>query len=663
MPPHEEPHSLRRLRESLSNLEELGRHRKELRDLWDDRCDDYAATCGTTAAACGMLRESSEPLRASVDGSALQSSRFPSGSPRYVAADPPSVSIGLAAIPSEGVDATGASRDPSPRPSHFSRSQDYSDRFRRASEEYPGLSAQRDASLATALKESQDRNDMLKRERDEAFASCASQEAEISKLSRRIERFEASEAEQLALLEERERELSKLRQECFQDRQDRLREKGGQHLHEERQTSELQAELQRTRHEQRETNERLVTLQTEAQQSRATCEELRANFERVMSDQRVQIERLEDRLREESGQHLHEERQTSELQAELQRCRHEQRETHEHLVTLQTEAQQSRATCEELRASFERVMSDQRAQIEMLEGADNRASRDCGEQSRRLSEISEALYTCLHERSALLYFIADLLATLRSLFHDPTPFSAVWQAKQGGDLLEPHDARSANWSSTPRVSSARRHRAAGGGRRCGSRGPGSVGCRPRSNSGDRCHRHSGCYACSRSPNRAAVQHPSNSHAWQQQHAHAGPFNGASADELREFGSCLERELEAISREYGHQVQRVSDEADKSARILGLRRGGGCSGIGATDETVPANGVIGACLAWIAEDRRRRNILGIPRDSLASVVDWGEEWTKYQAVTRSMEAQFEELAKLKRIIRARPSVGVRRRSRA
>merc|ERR1711881_345627 len=123
----------------------------------------------------------------------------------------------------------------------------------------------------------------------------------------------------------------------------------------------------------------------------------------------VQLERSEAEHRS-----LAEERQR-EL-GELSRIRREHRDALEPLAALRAEAHQSRATSEEWRQRFDKLVADQRQQIASLEDAGSRASRDLVEHETRASEFGDGLYTCIHERTALLHFVVDLLAALQSLF-------------------------------------------------------------------------------------------------------------------------------------------------------------------------------------------------------------------------------------------------------
>jgi len=525
-----EPRSLRRLRESLSNLEQLERQRKEIRDRWDERfCNDYV----------GLLHDSlgggvgpNDTLRS------MRSTQFPSMSPprrasprSYAAPDggmtedstspcrPPAWATCSSVL--GGAMPSGPSRPRSPSPLLSSRVQrvaeEYSSRFQRAAEQYSNAALQRDSALTQALERSQDRIELLKRERDEASAlrdqACsrvASQEAEMKRITALMER---SEAEQRRLAQERQREVDELRHEA----------------------------------------------------------------------------------------------------AELERSRREQKEAHDQFTLLQAEARQSRATSEEWRARFERLMKDQRLHIESLEESGKRTMRDLSDQTRHAVEFGEALYTCLHERAALLDFVVDLLTALQSLFYNPTPFTSLeaWVQQQ----------------------------ALAGRRSSGSRGRSTSAERQHS------HRHSGCYAC----------------RWNEKSARLSELRGEA--DLQELVVALRSEIGAASKEYSMQVQRIASEAEKNAQILGISRNSGA----AVDAGAPAgtkssdHGVFRTCLEWISEDRRRREVQGAPADSLAPFVDWAEERSQYKAATHAMETKFEQLSKLKKVLHAQQQGAVRKGS--
>jgi len=414
---------------------------------------------------------------------------------------------------------------------------EFSTRFQRAADDYSSLAGQRDSALAVALEKSQDRIELLKRERDEvsmiqqqACSKLASQESEITKIAAMLER---SEAEHRCLSDERQREAA----------------------------------------------DRSAARQSET--------------------------------------------------AELQRARRETREAQEQLTALQKEASQARCTAEEWKTRFERLLADQRQQIETLGDASSSASRDLAEQTRRAAAFGEALYTCLHERNALLHFVVDVLTALQSLFYDPTPFCSM-------GIQAANSRAGCNHNGAP--------------------------SRPRSASVDRWHRHSGCYACASSPGGHRTASPS---AFGNRHTHGRQEVLQGAQDLRELANALEEEIGGASSDYSALVNRVVGEAEKNARVLGLLRGPGMSiadCAASSDEAGSAatgsRSVLRTCLDWIAQEKRGREALGIPKDSLAPSVDWSEERSQYQAVTRSMHTKFEQLSKLKKVLHARHN-GARR----
>jgi len=455
----EEPLSLRRLRESLSCLERLERQRGELRGCTFPPSCSPTVLCGT--AGLGLDSDRAK----AAEGLPIRGLHFEHSEPSPL-------------LGSSG----------SPRASTPQRTMPASVPVRTASRERDN------SALALALERSQDRIDVLTRERDEALRKAASQEAEVVKLSLQLEKFEA---EHRNLTEERQRDLS-----------------------------------------------------------------------------------------------------------ELSRIRREHRETLEQLSALRAEAHQSRATSEEWRQRFDKLVADQRQQIAALEDAGGRASRDLVEHETRAIEFGDGLYTCIHERTALLHFVVDLLAALQSLFYDPTPFVLV----------------------TPPVRPSRT---------C------SSGARARSSSYDRIHRHNSFVpSCATRPSSAyGARHTEGRQDWRD-----------GLTELQELIASLENEIAESSERYTAQVHRIVDEAEQCARTL--RAAETDAGLG---DRSSDRGVLRTCSAWCEQERRRLELLGLPTDCLAPRVDWAEERAQYHAITRQMEAKFTQLMKLKRVLQARQQV--------
>jgi len=337
---------------------------------------------------------------------------------------------------------------------------------------------ERDSALAMALEKSQDRIDALQRERDEALRRASEQQAEIARLTKLAER---KDAEHRALYEDRHREIG-----------------------------------------------------------------------------------------------------------ELQRLRREHRDALEQLAALRAEAHQSRANSEEVRARFDRLLTDQREQIEALE---QRTNREVAEQSGRTEELGGTLYACLQERMLLLQFLVDVLKTAQAVFNDaPSAGSAPLRS--------------------PSVPSRTRSR--------------SCSC-------ERGHRHSGCYACGTSVKQRRE----------------------GIADLRELVLSLESEIHEMSQEYAMLLQRVSSEAELSSRVLGpvSTLGDYRAGFLAGDAPDPRS-VMRTCLAWADQEHHRKERHGLPPDTPIPCINWAEERERYQAATRSLQTKFNQLAKLRRVLRAR-----------
>mmetsp|Transcript_5500 Transcript_5500/g.10348 ORF Transcript_5500/g.10348 Transcript_5500/m.10348 type:complete len:555 (+) Transcript_5500:99-1763(+) len=293
----EEPLSLRRLRESLSNLEQLERQRHELRDRFESCPGGISGSDRTRFGEETRYETRSTRDETPQEGSRIgQYSRISSVSPRWGSSSPPPHNLGLGnRCFSSGTDrltggvgsgasllessprqeapwkssppaaAGGGSDREATRSSLRAASPMASNRLSSTTLRPPV----RDSALALALERSQDHIDALQRERDDALRRAADQESEVLRLTMLVER---SEAGHCALLEERQRDA---------------------------------ADTQRLRREHREAMEQLTALRAEAHHLRTSSDENKSRLERTVAEQRHQIESLED-----SGAHA--ERELSE---------------------------------------------------------------------------------------------------------------------------------------------------------------------------------------------------------------------------------------------------------------------------------------------------------------------------------------------------------------
>lgn len=341
--------------------------------------------------------------------------------------------------------------------------------------------------------------------------------------------------------------------------------------------------------------ERINTLQHERDEARqrllrqeAEVHKLTVLMQRSEAEQRVLLEERQRDL------------------VDAQRLRRELREAHDQLAALRGEAQQSRSASEEWRSRLEQLLSEQRQQIERLEEKTSRLSRDLAERSRSAVDFGEALFACISERTALLYFVVDLLTALQSLFYDPTPFAQLslvsfWD-RNGGKRGGTHNHARRPLSQEPS-------------RRISRELPGS---RPEDPG-------------------AAV-------------------NSAAASDIHDVIRSLEAEISRASQEFSAQVQRVVAEAEQASRAVGIPRG---------REIVASEGeqsIFRACAVWVEQERQRRDAQGLPPGPVPCV-DWAEERSKYHATTRCMETKFAQLGKLRRLLEARSTVSKKKPLRA
>eukprot|EP00930_Biecheleria_cincta_P095678 TRINITY_DN8761_c1_g1_i1.p1 TRINITY_DN8761_c1_g1~~TRINITY_DN8761_c1_g1_i1.p1 ORF type:complete len:540 (+),score=112.54 TRINITY_DN8761_c1_g1_i1:31-1650(+) len=263
----EEPLSLRRLRESLSNLEQLEKKRHELRDRFE-------APGGLGDKPTGEREPESY---GGLGGSRSAISRISSASPRLRSSSPRNLGLGNRGG-TAGTGSFSSERDPAfwEPATRDTAGQDYaaaaadamppraSSSLRasggageRGSSMY-SKQQPRDSALALALERSQDLIDALQRDRDEAVRRADEQEVEVNRLVIRVERAEAGHR---AALEERQHELS---------------------------------DVQRLRREHRDALDQLASLRAEVAQSRHESEDMRSRLERMVTDQRQQIDELEE---------------------------------------------------------------------------------------------------------------------------------------------------------------------------------------------------------------------------------------------------------------------------------------------------------------------------------------------------------------------------------
>jgi len=280
--------------------------------------------------------------------------------------------------------------------------------------------------------------------------------------------------------------------------------------------------------------------------------------------------------------------------SDVQRLRREHREAREQLVALRAEVSQTRGNSEEKRQRFERMIAEQREQIEALQEANGLAERELQDRGSQSSDMETALFSCLQERTALLQFMVDLLSALQTLFYDPTPFTRL-------RLRSP--------SPTP------------GGANCAQR--------RRTASSER-HRHSGCYACASSDWVPTAGQPLE--------RSLKDLQVSGSEDLKELCSALEGEIAQASQAFSAQVQRVLAEAEQSARAV---------------STVHQPGQqMRACGAWVEQEKRRKEKQGLPADRAVPSVDWAEERAQYLSTTRAMETKFAQLIKLRRLLQAK-----------
>jgi len=300
---------------------------------------------------------------------------------------------------------------------------------------------------------------------------------------------------------------------------------------------------------------------------------------------------------------------------------------------VRTEAQQLRARSDALRSRLETTLSEQRQQLERLGGLGDRVSRDFEEQSSRATGLSEALYSCLQERTTIIHFLVDTLMSLQSVLCDPA-------------LLGPSGPSAKGSPRTPRRSASTTTSRQGGRtlQRCSS----AVGARHRSGSAsarerspgsscERGHRHSGCFVCGGGRTSA----PSGRRLGPPRAGAASVMTEDSGEgplALANHAATLTSELVAAARDgYGGLARKLAAEADRSARIAGVVRG-----VDSTSDGQPnQEDVQNACHAWVEQVRVRRR-------SLEQCMDWAHERAKCQSLTVSLEAKLARLARVRQL---------------
>lgn len=352
--------------------------------------------------------------------------------------------------------------------------------------------------------------------------------------------------------------------------------------------------------------ERIDALQRERDEAR-----------RHAADQEAEVVKLTMLLeRTESEQRALLEERQREL-TEHQRSRREHREALEQVAALRSESHQSRSSSEEWRARLERLLQEQRQQIEALEEAGNRSQKELSERTRSSSELGDALVVCLQERASLLHFVVDLLSALQALFYDPTPFASLRLVASGRQVkgAGPHGAPGPHGPYGPHGQ------------------PSSTAARARSASRERLY--------SRNTNAAELASIQG----------GAVLDSGAAEDVRELVSSLEAEISDASQEFSAQVQRIIAEAELASRTIGLLR---------REHGEGDAGVQSACAAWLEQERRRRDKLGLPKNCPVPCIDWAEERAQYHMTTRSMETKFAQLHKLKRLLEVRVNAVARKK---
>eukprot|EP00928_Gymnodinium_smaydae_P042804 TRINITY_DN28794_c0_g1_i1.p1 TRINITY_DN28794_c0_g1~~TRINITY_DN28794_c0_g1_i1.p1 ORF type:complete len:580 (+),score=113.85 TRINITY_DN28794_c0_g1_i1:73-1740(+) len=347
------------------------------------------------------------------------------------------------------------------------------------------------------------------------------------------------------------------------------------------------------------------------EQACARAANLEARINRLsVSEERAEAERktfveeqqrgLEDRRRDAAELHR--------TQLELKESQEQRQALEVETERLRGDVQRAAAVSGEWRERCERLLQEQRERRDVTSSFEAASVRD---QARRL-EISEALFSCLQERSGLLHFLVELLTSLQSLFYDPTPFTQLGIFQQASGL------RFGGGRGGVRCSSAEPcggRLGAGGGRRIAS--PGRLTA-TRGGVGVHCR----------------------------QDARTG------ASDLRELMASLEAEIGQSSAELSRIVELVSGEAERCRRFVDVRVGlsnGGDHG----HDNLGDQAVLRTCADWCSEERRLRELRGGPSDSHVARVDWNEAKHEVQSITRSMENKFNQLLKVRRALQARP----------
>jgi len=347
------------------------------------------------------------------------------------------------------------------------------------------------------------------------------------------------------------------------------------------------------------------------------------------------LTRLVDRLQaERSAMEEDQQRERDRSRIEAQRLGRERLEALQEAAAVRTETLQFRARSEALRGRLETTLSEQRQQLERLGGLGDLVSRDFEEQSSRVSSLSEALYSCLQERTTIIHFLVDVLMSLQSIVCDP----ALIGPMTGGSPRTP--GRSTSATSTNRGSgrAVQRSSSAVGATQRG----GSASARERSpgSSCERGHRHSGCFVCGGSRKSAPSGRrlgPPRAGAASTVIEDSGEGSGLDQIDVPKLAT-LSSELVAAARDgYGGLARKLAAEADRSARVAGVVRG-----VDPTLDGQPSQEDLqNACNAWMEQLRVRRR-------SLEPCIDWADERAKCQSLILSLETKLTRLARLRQI---------------
>jgi len=245
-------------------------------------------------------------------------------------------------------------------------------------------------------------------------------------------------------------------------------------------------------------------------------------------------------------------------------------------------------------------------------------------------DVSDALYACLRERTALIRFVIELVSTVQPMLFESSPStsSARLGSARGDRRPAAKQASSSPSRDTPHM--------------C------VYDCRR--------HRHAGCYVCG-GHGRTNRDAPADARGRQLVEDVDDDYH--ELGDLEELAELFQNEIKEAEQEHSLLSRKFAMEADKSARAIGITETEAAPLIRHLSEL----DVRCACLAWIEQQRQRREDRMVSlADGLVPVVDWSEERSRYQSSIRSTEAKFAQLARLKRVLKSRQSRGpVRKRA--